>query len=80
MALGRPVVTTSVGIEGIPANDKTQVMVADDPILFKDRLVKLLNNEAEASRQAARARQLITHNFDTFGLSTRLSEFFKTQV
>lgn len=80
MALGRPVVTTLVGIEGIPAGDSKEVMVADDPDIFKDQLIKLLTKEAETSRLVTNARQLIKHNFDNFGVSSRLSQFFKTQV
>ncbi len=80
MALGRPVVTTLVGIEGIPAKDQREVLVADDPGTFRAHLSGLLTNEETASLQVTRARQLIKHNFDTFGLSTRLSQFFKAQV
>ena len=80
MALGRPVVTTSIGIAGIPAENNKHVMVADNPNLFKDQLIKLLTNVDETNQLITEARQLIKHKFDTFGLSTRLSQFFKTQV
>ena len=80
MALGRPVVTSSVGIEGIPAEDNKELMLANDPDLFRNQLVKILTNSDEASRLVTEARQLIKHNFDTFELSTRLSQFFKMQV
>lgn len=80
MALGRPVVTTSVGIAGIPAEQNKHVMVADHPDLFKNQLIKLLVNNEETILMVNEARQLIKHNFDNFGLSTRLSQFFKTQV
>jgi glycosyltransferase involved in cell wall biosynthesis len=80
MALGRPVVTSSTGIEGIPAGDNREVLLADDPDLFRKQLVKLLANHKDASRLVTGARLLIKHNFDTFGLSTRLSQFIKAQV
>ncbi|MEN8227787.1 MAG: glycosyltransferase family 4 protein [Bacteroidota bacterium] len=80
MALGRPVVTTPVGIEGIPAENNKEVMVTDNPDIFKNQLVKLLTNETETNRLVTGARQLMKHNFDNFGLSSRLSQFFKTQV
>lgn len=79
MALGRPVVTSSVGIEGIPAENNVHFMVADEPDLFRNQLVKLLTPGDEVAQMVTRARQLITHNFDTFTLSSRLSQFFKTQ-
>lgn len=80
MALGRPVVTSPVGIEGIPAENMQEVMLADDPDLFKNQLVNLLTRPDEADRMVSRARHLIQYNFDTFELSTRLSQFFKTQI
>ncbi len=80
MALGRPVVTTSMGIRGIPAENHRDVLVSDDPDEFKDHLVNLFSSVEEADRLAAAARLLITHNFDTLGLSNRLNQFFKTQV
>ena len=80
MAMGRPVVTTSVGIEGIHAENKRDLLVADDPESFKDHLIRLVSEEEEATRLVTSARQLIQQNFDTFGLSTRLSQFFKEQV
>jgi glycosyltransferase involved in cell wall biosynthesis len=80
MALGRPVVTTSIGIEGIPAENKREVMVADDPQLFKSQIINLISGNEIAPRLVAGGKKLIQENFDTFGLSTRLTRFFKEQV
>jgi glycosyltransferase involved in cell wall biosynthesis len=80
MALGRPVVTTRIGIEGIRAENRREVLVADDPESFKDQIVNLINEEHLAEGLAARGREFIQENFDTFRLSARLSQFFKEQV
>ena len=80
MALGRPVVTTPVGIEGIPARNGHEVMVAGDPESFKNIIIRLVKEERLASEIAVRARAFIQENFDTFKLSSRLSRFFKEQV
>ena len=80
MALGRPVVTTPIGIEGIEARNETEVRVSDNPETFRDQVVKLLSDENEVSRQTTSAFRLVQDNFDTFELSTRLSQFFKEQV
>lgn len=80
MGLGRPVVTTPVGIAGIPAENNREVVVADNPEDFKYQLIKLLLNDEEANRLVRHARALIKENFDTFGLSSRLNQFFKTEV
>jgi len=80
MALGRPVVTTQIGMDGIPAENVRSVFVSDDPYLFADQLIKLMSERSDLSRAIPASRDIITQNFDTFGLSTRLSQFFKTLV
>jgi glycosyltransferase involved in cell wall biosynthesis len=80
MAMGRPVVTTRIGIEGIPAEHGRELYVADKPEIFKNQVIKLMSGQSEAARMAATARQFIKENFDTFGLSTRLSQFFEKQA
>ena len=80
MALGRPVVTTSAGIEGIQADLKRDVIVADDPEAFRREVVKLVKDDIAAGKLVSHARGLIQENFDTFGLSLRLSRFFNEEI
>ena len=80
MALGRPVVTTQTGIEGIPVENIESVKVSDDPYTFANHVVDLLNLKKDTTQMGSDSRELIIENFDTFRLSTRLSQFFKTQV
>lgn len=80
MALGRPVITTPVGIEGIAAKDNQHTMISRDPEEFKNQIIKLCRNEEFAREMAREGRKLIQENFDTFGLSTRIKQFFKEQV
>jgi glycosyltransferase involved in cell wall biosynthesis len=79
MALGRPVVTTSRGIEGIPAINHPYVVVEDNPKMFSSQLIKLLSDPQEAKRMLTEAREFIGRYFDTFELASRLSKFYKTE-
>ncbi len=79
MALGRAVVTTSAGIEGIPVHNHPYVSVTDDPKVFCSHIVKLIKVTNDQVQGSARARQFISKHFDTFELSTRLSQFYKTE-
>ena len=79
MALGRPVVTTETGIEGIPAINHHNVAVVNDPLMFSSQIVKLLKDPQEMDRMIAEARQFLSRYFDTFELSIRLSQFYKTE-
>jgi glycosyltransferase involved in cell wall biosynthesis len=78
MALGRPVLTTSAGIEGIPAVNKQHVLVEDDPELFASQLQRLLAQREEARAMVKEARRFIEGHFDTFELTRRLSHFYIT--
>jgi len=73
-------VTTSTGIEGIPAKNLRTVKVGDDPQNYNKLLLELIKDPKESARRAAEARELISREFDTFKLSKRLSQFYKAQA
>lgn len=79
MALGRPVVTTSAGMEGIPAISHPYLVVEDDPARFSAQLVKLLSEKFEPGILNDQVRQFIGRYFDTFELSGQLSKFYKNE-
>lgn len=80
MALGRPVVTTSLGIEGIPAENIRSVLVADDPQSYLTRILELIKDQTETGHAVTEARNLVSRDFDNFKLSQRLSQFYITQA
>lgn len=63
-ARGIPVVSTTVGVEGIDATPGTHLLVADSPQDFAQALVRLLNDRSEAVRLASAARQLVEARYD----------------
>lgn len=64
MALGRPVIATSVGIEGLGVTPGREVEVVDDPVGFAERVLELLRDPERRRLQAERARQLVEKNHD----------------
>jgi glycosyltransferase involved in cell wall biosynthesis len=80
MAMGRPVVTTPIGVEGIPALNEQELLVSGDPESFKNQIIKLCLDDKLARGLVRESRKLIYENFDTLGLSTRITQFFKEQV
>ena len=44
MAMGKAVISTSVGVEGLPVRDGKHVLIADDPEHFAKQIVRLLND------------------------------------
>ncbi|MBK8900861.1 MAG: glycosyltransferase [Anaerolineaceae bacterium] len=63
-ARAMPVVTTTVGLEGIEATDGKEVLVADDPAAYAAATVQLLRNEELQNRLSANGRLLATTIYD----------------
>ncbi|QDW49603.1 MULTISPECIES: glycosyltransferase [Burkholderia] len=61
MALGLPVVTTSLGHEGLGAQSGRDLLIADTPEEFVDRIEQLVADEAGAVEMTARARAFVEH-------------------
>jgi glycosyltransferase involved in cell wall biosynthesis len=59
-AAGTPVVSTSVGVEGISAINGEHLLVADDPADFARAIVDTCRNEAATMQRMAAARALVT--------------------
>jgi glycosyltransferase involved in cell wall biosynthesis len=59
MAYGVPVVTTSEGVEGLPAQDGVHAGVCDDDAGLIERTVALLNDPVAQNRQRVAARALL---------------------
>ena len=63
-ARGVPVVSTSVGVEGIDARDGEHLLVADEPAEFARAVIRLLAEPAEAARLARAGRELVEARYD----------------
>src|SRR5262249_10537582 len=59
MAMGAPVVTTSEGVEGLPAEDGIHAGISESDEGLVERTVTLLRDGAFQNRQRAAARELI---------------------
>ncbi len=77
MALGKPVLTTPIGIEGIPARNGEEVCVATEAIAFRNTLENLLRDEGLRQKLRQKGRKLVQENFDTFEISKQVTSFFK---
>jgi len=56
MAMARPVVVTSMGLEGIAAKDESEVWIADDAAGFVNRIDSILGESDDSMGIAARER------------------------
>jgi glycosyltransferase involved in cell wall biosynthesis len=68
-AMGKPVVTTSIGCEGLDAVDGTNILIRDDPKDFATATLAVLGDRALARRlgEAGRATAERTYSWDVIG-------------
>ena len=59
MALGLPVVSTSVGLEGFTASHGNEIVVADDSSAFAAQVLRLISDRPAASVMAKAARRYV---------------------
>lgn len=65
MAMGVPVISTTVGCEGLAVRDGEHLLIADTPQAFAVACATVLQDERRASQLAYNARQLIVQCYDS---------------
>ena len=80
MAMGRPVVSTSVGAEGLPLVPGRDLAVADDPGGFADAVLALLSDPAARRRMADAARRLVTERYDWSAVAGTLEDAIRAAI
>lgn len=63
MAMGLPIVSTSLGAEGVSPESGRDMIIADDPVAFADAVVELLNDPRLCLALGGRARSLAERLF-----------------
>lgn len=66
MAIGRPVVSTTTGCEGLDVIDGEHILIADDGALFAEQTVNLLTDSARRAKLIEKAREyvILSHDWD----------------
>jgi glycosyltransferase involved in cell wall biosynthesis len=57
MAMGKAVVSTTVGAEGLPVTPGRDIVIADDPVRFAEAVVHLIRDDDARRRLEVAARQ-----------------------
>ena len=64
MALGRPVVTTSIGCEGLDVVDGQHLLIADTPEKFSEKIMRLLNEQELYQHITTEGRKFVVTKYD----------------
>jgi glycosyltransferase involved in cell wall biosynthesis/Tfp pilus assembly protein PilF len=79
MAEGLPVVTTSVGAEGMGLTDRLHALIADDPGEFGDRVVEAYTEPALWSLLSSAGRDLARRRWSSEVVRDRLLEVLRSE-
>lgn len=77
MALGKPIVTTDIGTEGIPTENGKNILIANDADRFTDAITQLINDRELSNRIGKSAIGFIQEKFDNLLQAEALVEFYK---
>ena len=80
MSLGKPVVTTSVGAEGIGCTDGKDVLIADTPQQFVEQLQRCVDNPDFCRQLGLNASRLIVEQYGSEMLTERLLDFYRSRL
>jgi len=77
LATGLPVVTTTVGVEGLRLSDGEHCWVADGSEAFASAVLDAMNDPAHARQAAAAGQARVRGEYDWAGLADRLGEVWE---
>jgi glycosyltransferase involved in cell wall biosynthesis len=77
MAMGKAIVSTTLGAEGIDAVNGKEILITDDPADFADAVLRLLGDPALAAQIGASARRAAVERYAWTSAASRLEDLFR---
>jgi glycosyltransferase involved in cell wall biosynthesis len=74
MAMGKAVVSTTIGAEGLPVTDGEHVVLADAPGAFASAVVHLIRDVERRQRMESAARALVVERYDWSAVAGELED------
>ncbi|MDG2342969.1 MAG: glycosyltransferase family 4 protein, partial [Flavobacteriales bacterium] len=77
MALGKVIISTRIGAEGIDYNDGVNLIIADTALEFRDKIKWLTDNPEKIKEIGDNAKNYISEKYDNTKISKKLVQFYK---
>lgn len=77
MAMGKAIITTSLGLEGIPAKDGEHVIIADDAVSFRKAIRRFQESPQLKVQMGQKAKEFVRENFDSIEIAQKLLESYQ---
>lgn len=76
LSMGKPIVATTMAIEGIDVSSENEVLLADTPQAFVDQIKRLLDDGPLRARLSHSARRFVEQNFAWPVIGGRMADLF----
>jgi len=80
MALGKAIISTSIGAEGIPVTSGENIIIANEEDQFVAELNALLKEERQCVEMGKKAVSFIKKNFDNLAIASSLLKFYQDKT
>ncbi len=80
MAMGKAMVSTSIGCEGLDVKPDMHLLVADDPEVFAEKTIRLLNNPEHRAELGRNARGLVEQRYSWSRIGKNLIEAYRLAI
>lgn len=77
MAMGKAVISSSIGQEGIDALPERDIIIADNPKTFAQRTVELLSNKDTRDKIALNGRKIVEANYNWKIFADKLDKIYQ---
>ena len=77
MAMGRPVISTPVGAEGLNATNNENILIANDDKTFADLIVKIINDRELSYKISINGRLFVEENYGWKEIGNKLNQIIQ---
>jgi glycosyltransferase involved in cell wall biosynthesis len=77
MAMGKAIVSTRIGAEGLPVEDGRHLLLADEPESFAEAVVGLLRDTPRAKALGEQGATLVSEHFDWPGIIPQVEAIYR---
>ena len=80
LAMGKAVVSTSVGAEGLALKDGEEIFIADEPTVFADAVIRLLTDTTLRRRTGENGRARVEQDYDWRRIGEKLHHLYESLI
>lgn len=80
MAAGVPVISTTLGGEGLDVHDGKDILIANDKAQFIDAILSVVESESRRQQLIAGGRSLVSERYDWSGLGANLFKIYQQLI